>query len=235
MRLIAALTEKSWENPGLPDPDAPSTERPLGGWDKGVGLGVFLAVVTILFTLLTAAYLMRRGLHDSAGNSPEDWFGIALLPIIWVNTGVLVASSLAFSFALRSARRGDAALLRWGVLAGGLLGFLFLAGQILMWQQLEASGFGYAMKVFVCSTGDPLSLASVKLVTGNVAIAFFYLICALHGLHILGGLAAWSVTGVRILDGAGPTAVERSVQLCARYWHYLLGVWVAMLTLFVVT
>jgi len=40
---------------------------------------------------------------------------------------------------------------------------------------------------------------------------------------------------VRIVDGAAPAAVARATELCARYWHFLLAVWLAMLALFLAT
>jgi cytochrome c oxidase subunit 3 len=56
---------------------------------------------------------------------------------------------------------------------------------------------------------------------GNPANSFFYLITGLHGLHVIGGLvvATWA---------AGKVA---TIQLCARYWHFLLGLWLVMFAL----
>ena len=60
----------------------------------------------------------------------------------------------------------------------------------------------------------------------NPAIAFFYLLTAVHGLHLLGGLFVWGRTlsrmrskDVELID------VRLSVELCSVYWHYLLLVW----------
>ena len=98
----------------------------------------------------------------------------------------------------------------WG-LAAGLLGILFLASQLLLWRQLIAAGHGLR--------GDP-------------AAAFFYLITALHGLHLLGGLWFWARA---MLDlGAGRDVALR-FQLTATYWHFLLLVWLLLLVLFVAT
>jgi cytochrome c oxidase subunit 3 len=68
----------------------------------------------------------------------------------------------------------------------------------------------------------------------NPASAFFTLICAFHGLHVVGGLAAWMLAGRRLLAGAAPEAA-RAVQLCARYWEFMLLVWLVMMGLFVST
>ncbi len=62
----------------------------------------------------------------------------------------------------------------------------------------------------------------------NPAIAFFYLITGLHAAHVLGGLVAWLRVLDRLWRGAEIEAIRQSVQLCARYWHFLLGVWLLL-------
>jgi cytochrome c oxidase subunit III len=74
-------------------------------------------------------------------------------------------------------------------------------------------------------------------VNGNPASSFFYLLTGLHGLHVAGGLVAAALAGVsasrRRAAGAGFAA---SAALCARYWHFLLLLWLALFALmFLVT
>ena len=69
----------------------------------------------------------------------------------------------------------------------------------------------------------------------NPANAFFYLITMLHGLHLLGGLIAWSRTITNLWDGAEPAEVSLIVNLCAIYWHFLLVVWLAFFYLLLFT
>ncbi|WP_394777396.1 hypothetical protein [Undibacterium sp.] len=50
----------------------------------------------------------------------------------------------------------------------------------------------------------------------------------MHGLHVVGGLICWALAARfawRIADASG-TAWR--MRLCARYWHFLLLVWVAL-------
>ena len=212
MRLLDALTDKPWLSPGLSDAALAQGDEAPGPWDKGIGLGLFLLVVTLVFTLITAAYLMRMGGHGGEmAHGGGDWRPMGQPPLLWINTFVLFASSLAFNAAHRAARADRGAASRAALLAGGVLGLLFLAGQLGLWRQLG----GWA---------------------GNPATAFFTLICAFHGLHILGGLVAWGLAGRRLLGGAAPAAAAaRALQLCARYWDFMLLVWLAMMGLFVST
>jgi cytochrome c oxidase subunit III len=66
-------------------------------------------------------------------------------------------------------------------------------------------------------------------VTGNPATAFFYLLTAVHGLHLLGGLVVWGRTVARMTRaGVELIDIRLSVELCTLYWHYLLLVWLVL-------
>jgi cytochrome c oxidase subunit 3 len=75
------------------------------------------------------------------------------------------------------------------------------------------------------------------LATTNPANAFFFLLTGLHALHLVGGMVAWVVATRRLL--AIPKEVESksvalaklSIELCARYWHFLLIVWMLLFAL----
>jgi cytochrome c oxidase subunit 3 len=236
MSPFHALTEKPWLTPGVPGGGAASPDGSSGSWDRGIGVGLFLVVVTMIFGLVTMAYLMRMGHGVPAGSQGNDWRTLREPPLLWINTGILAASSLAFLIADRSARRGDGTGTQGGLIAGGLLGFAFVGGQILLWKKLSDWGYVLLFSAGLCRVGDPLfTFPFPQTILGNPALAFFYLISVLHGLHIVGGLAAWGLTARHVLVGATSAATARMVQLCARYWHFLLLVWVAMMGLFVST
>ena len=71
--------------------------------------------------------------------------------------------------------------------------------------------------------------------TANPANAFFYLLTAVHGVHVLGGLIAWLRTLNKIWNGVEPEKVRLSVDLCSTYWHFLLIAWLAFFYLILVT
>jgi cytochrome c oxidase subunit 3 len=164
-----------------------------------VGLGVFLSVVTSLFALLISAYHMRM--------MGEDWTRLAVPRVLWLNTAVLILASVAMQRTLVAARRGQLDGVKSGLLAGGALTFSFLAGQLWAWQQMDASGY---------------------FLTANPAYSFFYLLTAVHGVHLLGGLWVWARTTAKVLRGVEVGKVRLSVELCTVYWHYLLLVWLVL-------
>jgi cytochrome c oxidase subunit 3 len=167
-----------------------------------IGLGVFLAVVGSLFALFISAYSMRMNM--------VDWRALPVPRLLWFNTGVLVLSSVALQWAQTAARRNNMDGVIVGLCAGGASAVTFLIGQLLAWQQLSVAGY---------------------YVASNPANSFFYLITAVHGLHLLGGLVALGRTTAKVWRGAAMTQVRLSVELCAIYWHFLLLVWLVLLGL----
>ena len=171
-----------------------------------LGLFIFITVVTSLFALFISAYLMRMEFGD--------WRPLPDPDLLWLNTGVLVLSSIALQWALIAAKREQVDSMRNGLLAGGFIAFVFIGGQLLAWQQLVDAGY-YAHS--------------------NPANAFFYLITGLHALHLLGGVVAWGMTTIKVLGGAEVARVRLSVELCAVYWHFLLVLWMILFGLMLST
>lgn len=234
MSLIARLTEKSWLPP-VPGAVVaePASYRPEA---SKVMLIAFLGVVTVLFSLIAAAYVMRMGVHGPVGHGGGDWVRLSEPPLLWFNTGALLASSLAFHRALIATRSADQRRLRSSLAAAGLLGIAFLVGQVAVWRQLDTSGYVLALHMGICTGAtNPLELPTGQFRSGNPAIAFFYLITGLHGLHIAGGVVAWARTAKLALADAGAAGTARAVSLCAAYWHFLLLVWLVMLGLLIST
>lgn len=130
--------------------------------------------------------------------------------VLWINTGLLILSSVAMQWAVSSARKGHGDNAKLGMALGGAFAFAFLGGQYMAWLELRAAGF-YAVT--------------------NPANAFFYLITAMHGLHMLGGLVAWGRSASRLWQGIDVTEVKLGVELCAAYWHFLLVVWLGLFAL----
>jgi cytochrome c oxidase subunit III len=166
-----------------------------------IGLGIFLAVVGSLFALFFSAYAMRMQL--------PDWRTLPIPAILWLNTAMLVLSSLALHGANRAVGRGDMPELRMGLLAAGISALAFLSGQLLAWRQLTGEGY---------------------LLAANPANAFFYVLTGVHGLHLLGGLVALGRTTEKAWCETTMEPLRLSVELCATYWHFLLLIWLVFLS-----
>ena len=198
MNIFRQLMEKPWESPSGPDAALASPRR-VDVPAATVGLWVFLCVVTVLFSLMIVAYAERMVF--------EDWRPTPRQSLLWFNTAWLVVSSIAFQWASVSARRGRLDDTRDALVAAGFFAVAFLLGQLWAWRQLSA------MVLFDIT---------------NPAIAFFFMITALHGLHLLGGLVAWGRTTAEVWREPLPERAVLHVRLCATYWHFLLGLWLVL-------
>lgn len=162
-------------------------------------LWVFLAVATSLFALFVSAYAMRINYLD--------WSPLPQPKLLTFNTAVLVLASIAMQWAVFASRRGDVPGVKSGLMAAGLLTLGFVAGQLAVWKQLHGAGY---------------------FIADSAATGFFYMLTAVHGLHVLGGLVAWSRTSARAWRGVRPGRLQLAVELCATYWHFLLVVWLVL-------
>ncbi len=194
------LTAKPWLEQGvigdLSDPE--QRKEPAAK----TGLVLLLAVVGSLFALLASAYLMR-----AAG---ADWRAAPMPRLLWINTGVLILSSLAMQIAVFASRRGESRMARLGILAGAAAAFVFLAGQLLAWRQFAAAGY---------------------FLSDNPANSFFYLMTGLHGAHLAGGMAALARAVVKARGDVSDPPAQSAIRLCAIYWHFLLVVWLILFAL----
>ena len=167
-----------------------------------VGIGLWVFIAVA--SALFALFLLAYVMRLSG----SDGSAIALPWQLWLSTALLAVGSVLLHRAQATARAATRPLL----LAGGACAIAFLASQGWSWQSLQAANVVLA---------------------GNPAASFFYVLTALHGAHVAGGLAAWVVT-LRATPpgctGAEPAAWR--VALCARYWHFLLAVWLVLFAAF---
>ena len=200
--ILGQLTEKSW----LPNASADDENTVPSMAKEKVGLRVFLASVTVLFTLIAISYTGRMTL--------PDWRSVPYPGLLWVNTVILILSSVALQWARTAARDDRIRNVKTGLLVGGALSLVFLLGQF--WVSLQLADLGY----FAAS---------------NPANAFFYMITGVHAVHLTGGLVAWIRTSLRVWRGSDAARVALSVELCSIYWHFLLVVWLVLFVMMVTT
>lgn len=166
---------------------------------KAVALSAFLAVATSVFALFISAYTIRM--------DQPDWRPVTEPGLLWANTAILVLASVVYHWTRNAAVKGLAHRLKPGLTVAGALTALFLIGQLVAWQQLDAAGYYLG---------------------SNPANAFFYLLTAVHGLHMLGGLWVWARSTIKVWTGADADSARLSVELCTVYWHFLLLVWIVL-------
>lgn len=193
------------------------------------GLAVAMAPVFILFVTFTAVYLVRRGFlsFDVSRNTYVREWAPVQLPwlILFINTGVLIASSITIEFARRAITReaalapvrsipgislGEERRFPWLLLTTAL-GVLFVAGQLLLWHDLSARGFHLA---------------------GGTSSSFVYVLTAMHGLHLAGGVLALFFANVASWLHRNIETRRIVVDITSWYWHCMTGIWLYILLLF---
>jgi|HubBroStandDraft_6_1064221.scaffolds.fasta_scaffold387498_1 cytochrome c oxidase subunit 3 len=166
------------------------------------GIAVGIVSILMFFMALASAFLVRK-------SSSTNWVAVRIPPLLWLNTLILLASSGTIELARkRLANQNLAAFKKYWSLST-ILGIMFLAGQFVVWRQLEAQG---------------IYLAS------NPASSFFYIFTGAHALHLLGGVVALLYVATRNFDKA---KVSRSVaaEVTSYYWHFLDALWIFLLLL----
>jgi cytochrome c oxidase subunit III len=209
--LARKFSAKSWDaTTPISAADAHSIERIPA---SKMGLKVFMCVMTSLFGLFISAYYMRMGHGHGADAALGDWNAIAESPLLWLNSVLLIGSSIAMQGSHGAVASGSVSRTRSSLLIAGILTLAFLVGQLLVWRILRTS------EIF-----SPQ----------NPAVAFFYLLTGVHGLHLLGGLYVWGRTYLRLRESE-LIDVRLSIELCSVYWHYLLIVWIVLFGLLLAT
>lgn len=173
---------------------------------SSTAIWVFLFAVTMMFAAFSSALIVRKG-------SSLDWQGFTLPSILYFNTFLLLVSSATLEVACRRVATFMGGLqsrvenpTRW-LYVTLVLGLLFVVGQYVAWRQLSAQG---------------LYLAT------NPSSSFFYLLTAVHGIHVLGGLGGL----LYVIGKLNKSILRRNTLVAtARYWHFMGVLWVYLIVL----
>ena len=172
-----------------------------------LGVRTIMIVSTVIFSLFVVSYSDRMLVHDWKSLN-EPW-------LLWINTIILIFTSFVFHKAKVLSEKNDFEKTKNTLLLVGFLSFAFITGQLLVWQHFISIG---------------------QYVSTNPANAFFYLLTALHGLHLLGGLFFWGRATTKLFaDNFNVIKTKQAIELCAIYWHFLLIVWFILFGLMIAT
>jgi cytochrome c oxidase subunit III len=208
------------------------SDRPRGARGPGeklrrYRLGVFFALAgdLMFFVAIVSAFFVSQasGRFDAYNNYINQWLPTAIPPILWLNTAVLILSSVTAEIARRKMFHTFDAMEEWFGLgrptsrrampwlaATVVLGLLFLAGQWLAWYQLALQ------HVFFRS---------------NPSSHFFFLITGVHGVHLFLGVAALltALAGLRYAKQVEDRQIL--VDCSVWYWHSMGLFWMFLFLL----
>ncbi len=181
-------------------------EKPLAMNPKKFAMWLFIMSVLMIFGALTSAYIVRQ----AEGN----WLIFDLPQLFWVNTGVILASSMTMQWAYLSAKRDHLESLKIATVITTILGVAFLVGQLLAWEDLVNQ------KVYL---------------VGNPSGSFVYIISGLHGLHIVGGVIFLLILLASTFKYKVHSKSLNQIEMCATYWHFLGGLWLYLFVFLLLT
>jgi cytochrome c oxidase subunit III len=190
--------------PGGSDPG--DTGKPAAVPDPGqmaaTAMWIALAPILMLFMAFVSAYAVRMGLG-------QGWVAVPWPRLLWLNTGVLLVSSLALERARREAKRGGSAVRLWlGITLA--LGLAFVVGQLYAWRLLLATGIG---------------------ISSSPASSFFYLLTGTHAAHLAGGMIGLSAVTLWPASGFRRIPRPTAIRIAAIYWHFMGVLWVGLFLL----
>ena len=196
--------------PGLPGPNG---KGPRGnGWRGGedprrrfspavyrVTMWVVLAAIVMMFAALSSVYIYINLTAADRGQS------VAMPRMFYLSTAVILISSFSLETSRRSLKqkRGSGPVKWLGVTL--VLGFAFLVCQLLGWRELAAQGVFFA--------GHPHS-------------SFFYFFTGVHGVHLIGGIAALFYLLIRLRRSPVSEKTGVAAHVVSLYWHTMDGLWV---------
>ena len=172
---------------------------------KKLALLIGCASIVMMFAGLTSAYIVRR----AGGN----WLEFRLPNIFFINSIVMLLSSVAIHSAYIFFKRGNEFLYKGLLVLSFILGLTFVILQYQGWLDLTAIG--------------------VEL-TGNPAGSFIYVISGIHAAHVLGGLAAILVAMIQAFSLKYKVTKKRKLrfELTLIYWHFVDFLWIYLLVFF---
>jgi cytochrome c oxidase subunit III len=191
-RIVSERANKTDQVVLLPSSLEDPTKAPPGAYR--ILLWTTCGSISAFFAALVIAYIWRAGMMSY-------WQQIRLPRVLWLSTGLILASSTTLEIARRVFRKGEWRVADRLLLATAAIGVAFLGAQLVAWRDLLAQG-AYLME--------------------NPHGAFFYLFTGLHAVHLLGGLIALFAVVF------GRRKRRELVDVVAYYWHFLTVLWLVL-------
>ncbi len=170
-----------------------------------LGFWLYLMSDCLIFAMLFAAYAVL-GSSYAGGPGPKQLFD---LPLVALNTSMLLFSSITYGFAMLAMNDGKRAATQAWLAITGLFGLAFLG--------VELSEFRY----LVHEGATPQTSAFLS--------AFFTLV-GTHGLHVTFGVIWLAVLMVQVQVKGLVPANRRRLMCLSLFWHFLDVIWIGVFT-----
>ena len=171
------------------------------GFTSYLGMLISLGSFSMLFITLLASYAILR---VQAGSWMSNNMSALSMALGWLNTGMLLLSSISYYMVSRSSKKRKKAVVQRFLNTTIIIGFIFLVLQLTLWYTLNQDGYSI-----------------ISHMEGSV----FYMLSGLHGLHIVGGIIALFWLNYKINNLVN---YLQQVKLVGMFWHFLTVIWVVI-------
>ena len=209
------IKKGSGSGPGFPGPNGNGSKHHGDGFRDPkshanryrIGTWVGLASVTMMFTSLSSAYIVRAV-------SANDWVSLPMPPVLIASTILILASSITLEVARRKLKTAAAVAYSQWLFITAVLGAGFLVSQLFAWRKLAAQG------IYLSS---------------NPHSSFFYLLTGAHAVHLAGGLLGvsllWSRSRRVLKEATQVHKRQAAADAVTIYWHFMDALWIYLFLL----
>jgi cytochrome c oxidase subunit III len=173
-----------------------------------IGMWFLMLVVLMTFGGLIGAYIVI------ATNGVIEWKPFALPIQVWISTVWIILSSIAYEVSRIKLKSGNQRQAKNWLLITTIAGAAFISSQLLAWFALYQQG------VYMQS---------------NPYAGFFYILTAVHALHVLGGISALGYIVLRTWrETESSQELERRIVISTVigwYWHFMDALWIVLFLL----
>ena len=170
-----------------------------------LGFWIYLMSDALLFAAIFATFGVL-GTSYAGGPTPRDIFE---LPLVALNTAILLVSSITYGFAMLAMEKGEARTTQTWLLLTALLGATFVGIEL------------YEFSVLIGEGATPQRSGFLS--------AFFTLV-GTHGLHVTFGILWIGVMLVQVQRHGLIPANRRRLLCLSMFWHFLDVVWIGVFT-----
>ncbi len=171
--------------------------QPIGMNPKKFALWLFMATVIMLFAAWTSAYIVKRG--------DIGWAEVIVPDQFWVNTVIILASSVTMIWAVRAARKDKLETVKLALSITTILGVAFVVGQFMAYNEMIRLG--------------------EHLTGGAVSHSFVYVLSGAHGVHLISGVVVLGIVLAATFKYKVHSKNMDLIEMCATYWHFLDVLW----------
>lgn len=168
-----------------------------------LGFWIYLMSDCLIFAMLFATYAVL-GHNYAGGPGPKDLFE---LPLVAVNTAMLLFSSITYGFAMLEMEKGNKSLVQSWLIVTFFFGACFIGIELYEFHHLIVDGAGPWRSAFLSS---------------------FFTLVGTHGLHVTSGLVWMTVLMIQVGKHGLIPENKRRLMCLSMFWHFLDVVWIGV-------